>query len=504
MTSIQEKNKIIIDSNFIRYFVLIITGSFLALAFAPFNWFLVGAISITVLFVLTNRAKNYSTIFYQAIAYGFGFFLAGNYWIAISLLVDAKQHGWLIPFAITLIPLCLSIYIGLTCIFYKFIINKLTISNLSAKIFIFSLIWLFFEILRSNLFSGFPWNLIGYVWLFNINIAQFASIFGVYGLSILAIITYLLPCYFIDIKNNKIRYIDPRQLILKDKLFIIIILILLIILSIYGKDKIANSVEINKNYQIRVIQANIKQDLKWDPEKKYQNLLTHINLSNKDSHHINMVLWSEASIPYFVNNEQVIELLGNYINKNITLISGGLRYNNDKIYNSIFAIRNKSIIQHYDKRHLVPFGEYVPLKKFIPFITKITNGAQDFSRGSHNQIISIDNIAISPLICYEAIFSRYAKISQLQNIDILVNLTNDAWFGDSIGPYQHLAMSQMRAIETSRPLIRVANTGISAYIDSNGIVEKKLPLNESGYFDINLKTSNKITIFNKINNLFNN
>lgn len=502
MKFIQENNKIA-NNNLVKYLFLVITGSSLAFAFAPFNWFLVGAISVSILFIISNNSTKYSKVFLNAIIYGFGFFLAGNYWIAISLLVDAKQHSWMIPFAITLLPLYFAFYIGLACFCYKVTINKLKISNISARILFFSFFWLLFEILRANIFSGFPWNLIGYSWLFNIEIAQFASFFGVYGLSFLAIITLLIPCHFIEIRDNKISYIDPKKLAICDKLFIIALLIFLLILSLYGQYKIKNNKLIDKNYKIRIVQANIRQDLKWDPIKIHDNIISHINLSRNNNHDIDMVIWSEASIPYYVyNDKRLINFLNNAISEKSVLISGGLRKNNEQIYNSFFAINNSAIMDYYDKQHLVPFGEYVPLKKYIPFISKITNGSQDFSRGLENKIIKIKYISITPLICYEAIFSRYSRFTNIKNTDLIINVTNDGWFGNSNGPYQHLAMAQMRAIEFSRPLIRVANTGISAYIDPNGIIKNKLPLYNKGYIDVNLMTSNKNTFFNKIINLF--
>ncbi len=322
-------------------------------------------------------------------------------------------------------------------------------------------------------------------------------------MSFLAIITFLIPCYFIEIRDNKISYIDPKKLAICDKLFIIALLIFLLILSLYGQNKIKNNKLIDKNYKIRIVQANIRQDLKWDPIKMHDNIVSHINLSRNNNHDIDMVIWSEASIPYYVyNDKRLINFLNNAISEKSVLISGGLRKNNEQIYNSFFAINNSAIIDYYDKQHLVPFGEYVPLKKYIPFISKITNGAQDFSRGLENKIIKINNISITPLICYEVIFSRYSRFTNIKNTDLIINVTNDGWFGNSNGPYQHLAMAQMRAIEFSRPLIRVANTGISAYIDPNGIIKNKLPLNYKGHIDVNLKTSNKNTFFNKIINLF--
>ncbi len=476
-------------------------GVSLVLCFAPFNFFFIGFLSISALFLTTNQQQNYKKTFLNGLIFGFGFFLFGNYWIAISLLVDANQHAWLIPFALTLIPLSLATYIALTCLSYKYLVNRLKISQNYQKILIFAFFWLFFELLRATLFSGFPWNLIGYSWLFSLKLSQLASIIGVYGLSFLAILIFLLPTLFINQTKKKTTFHHFTQLKKVDRIFFIIILSILISSLILGHYRLNYTKLIDKNYKIRLIQANIKQDLKWDPKEKFNNFIEHIKLSNQaDINQVDMVVWSEASIPYAINNDpRLMTALSEATPQNGVLISGALRIEGEKYYNSIFVFDKNGVKDYYDKHHLVPFGEYVPLQKYLPFIQKITQGAEGFSKGLGAKHLNINNqITISPLVCYEAIFTSYAVDKESKKPDLLINLTNDSWFGKSLGPYQHLAMAQMRAIEYATPMIRVANSGISAYINPFGYIEKKTALNQKDFFDIDFKTLKQKTIYQKI------
>lgn len=478
-----------LSQNNIRYLLAAIAGSSLTLIFAPFYLFFVGFISVSTLFLLINEEISYKKSFFYGLIYGFGFFLSANYWIAISLLVDAKSHAWLIPFALTLIPLALATYIALTCLSYKFCVKLLNIKKNYEKILIFATFWLFFEFLRSILFSGFPWNLIGYSWLFSIKMSQLVSIIGIFGLSFFAILIFLIPSLFVQIKQNKIEFIKFSQVKIADKILTLAVIICLISSFIFGHFRLNNENIISqKNYKIRLVQANITQNLKWNPDEKYQNLLKHIKLSNNESlDDIDMVVWSEASIPYLVSNDKsLIEFLSQAIPIDGILVSGALRSDGKKFWNSVFALSKNGIEDHYDKHHLVPFGEYVPLQEYLPFIQKITKGASGFAQGSGPKTLTANNISFSPLICYEAIFSQYSLNNNNKKPDLLINVTNDSWFGNSIGPHQHLAMAQMRSIETSLPMARVANSGITAFIDSFGRIKKKIDLNEVGVIDVEL------------------
>jgi apolipoprotein N-acyltransferase len=496
-----------------NYSLAFILGALCDLSFAPFHWFLAAIISISGFFILINLAKtdpkeSPKESFKLGWFYGFGYFLAGIYWIAISLLVDATKFAWLIPFALILIPGILAGYFALLAFFYQKIITKFGLND-SQKIIIFSLLWLIFELFRSYLFSGFAWNLIGYIWLFSDNLSQLSAIFGIYGLSLFALLVCLAPSLFC-LSFSRRKRPKPTSSIL----YLIFMVIFLIASFSYGHFRIKQlstylSAPKDSNApKIRIVQANIKQDSKWDQPLIIQNLKKHISLSNsKQPENIAAIIWSETSIPYILNhNDNLISYLkSSILDNNQILITGALRANFDKndsskitkIWNSVYAIDNSGISGYYDKNHLVPFGEYIPFSDFIPFITKITNGGIDFSSGDKNKIIKTPYFSFTPLICYEVSFSdSLLSIAKDPNLNLIINLTNDAWFGNSSGPYQHFDMAKMRAIEYGTPLVRAANTGISVAFDALGRVIAKIDLNQEGVVDIDIpKKLDKHTIY---------
>lgn len=496
-----------IESLFKNNFIIAaVAGAFCNLAFAPFYFFTATIFSIATFYFLLERISNKKRVFLLGFFYGFGYFLAGIYWISISLLVDAEKFAWLVPFALTLIPAALALYFGLFALSYKSVIKKFGFSKVYEKTLAFTILWLFFEILRSFLFTGFPWNLIGYAWMFNNDFAQVASVFGVFGLSFFAVLISLFPAIFFTFDSKKFRFTTPN---FGKKIYATIMVLITAILLFYGHLRIDDKKIItHDNTKLRLVQANIKQDLKWDARAKYNNLLKHIELTNSTSlDDIKVVIWSETSVPYIVDsNMELLNRLQLATPKDGILISGGLRaefssqQEINNIWNSVFVfhqINNRAtMFSYYDKHHLVPFGEYVPLQKFLPFIDKITDGAVGFSQGDGPKTLQTAVFSFSPLLCYEAIFSSQI-IDKKNRPDLLVNLTNDAWFGNSSGPYQHFDMVRMRAIEYGISLARVANSGITAFIDPFGRVVKKIDLNQEGIIDVAFIESLPPTIYSR-------
>lgn len=468
---------------------LFILGLLSALLFAPINFFPIGFLAFSIVLILIDKEKPRKS-FYLGWFFAFGHFAAGLYWISISLFVDIAHFWWLLPFSLSLIPATLALYLALCCYFYRQICDKFQIKDKIIKIFLFSFLWLIFEILRSILFSGLPWNLLGYSFFFWDLMPQIASKITVYGLSFLAILFFSIPyfCYQNNLKNKK------------NLIFLIFCSILLIFIIIFGYFQINSGQNHSKLAKIRLIQPNIKQEDKWNEESRYNSFLKNITLSrgnfmSQKGQKPDYIIWSEASIPYILGNDRKLLLnkIATIIPENSLLITGAPRakydknYQIEKIWNSIFVINSDAqIINFYDKSHLVPFGEYIPFSGFLPFLSKITYGSLDFSSGNGNKTIKLSkNTSFSPLICYEIIFP-WKIIDQNNRPDFIINITNDAWFGKSSGPFQHLDMARMRAIENKIAVIRVANSGITAIIDKNGRVIKKIPLNDEGRLDFEL------------------
>ncbi len=479
-----------------RFFAFVF-GGISTFAFAPFNFIIAALVGFSAILLITDGIKEKKEIFKISWCFGFGHFLIGLYWISISLLVDVAKFAWLIPFSISLIPALAACYIGLAILFTNLIAIKLQL-NKSKKILLLAIIWVFFEYIRSNfIFGGFPWNQIGYIFMFNLEISQLASIVGIYGLSILAIIICCLPSLFIKIKDEKLSFVLAKE----SYLILFSCLIVLGLSWIYGSH-LLNKPNYQKSIKLRLVQPAIKQENKWDQRSRYKSFMENIILSKQPGlEEIDYLIWSESAVPYIIDkdNEILLKEISKAIPSKGFLITGGLRAEFkdqnlkeiNKVWNSIFIIDSVgNIINSYDKHRLVPFGEYIPFAQFLPFISKITDGAVGFSTGNGPQTIKVsDNLpSFSPLICYEVIYTD--KIIDKNNPpQFFVNLTNDAWFGNSSGPYQHFAMARMRAIEYGIPLVRVANTGISAIIDSHGRIIKQKNLGEKGIVDVELKVN---------------
>lgn len=485
-------------SNFSLSFLF---GALCVFAFAPFSLFFPAVISLSAFYSLLEKESKNWRVFFLGWCYGFGYFLAGIYWISISLLVDAEQFAWLIPFALILIPGVLALYIAFTALIYKKIMQRFLVEQVSKKIIIFAFLWFIFELLRSFLLTGFPWNLLGYIWLFNDALAQAASIVSVWGLSFFAVMFCLFPVMFMQFDNG-FSFLKPDK---KTSFFGTFLFLILILAFFYGHYYIDDKkMEPIKDVKLRLVQGNIAQDTKWDAQQKYQNFLKHIDLTkSSDLDVIDLVIWSETSVPYALgDNIELLQELQKAVPLKGSLITGALRlkYSDsdeiDAIWNSVFAIDKRGIIGYYDKHHLVPFGEYVPLEQYLPFINKITNGAIGFSRGDGPSTVKTSSLLLGPLLCYEVIFPDKI-IDKTSRPDLLVNLTNDAWFGRSLGPYQHFDTARMRTIEYGIPMARVAATGITAFIDPFGRVIKKLNLNVEGIIDVNYVNKLQPTIYSR-------
>lgn len=470
---------LISSNSFIRYSLLALLGVLATFALPPYFIFPLLIISFSLFPLLLQTAKNIKQSFWTGWWFGFGHFISGLYWIANSLLVDAERFAWMIPFAISLIPAALAIYIGLVSVF-TYLLSKYVSGW--RLVCIFSCIWVAAEMIRTKLFTGFPWNLTGYSWNFSDIMIQIASVSGVYGLSLLAVITASMPAIIITSERKKT--ILP---------FAILVVTLSSIFA-FGFLRLLQTEAETKHLTVRIVQPNIAQTLKWSPEHEQENLSKLIKLTEEPPKNTNipeLIIWPEAGVVRPLNEDSSLrKALANIIPEKSLLLTGSVRIERGKdesykIWNSAQLLDHYgNIVANYDKHHLVPFGEFVPFRTIFPFINKITPGSTDFSSGPGPLSISANSVipAISPLICYEDIFP--SEVADKNNPPaIMANLTNDGWFGDSSGPHQHFEMSRIRAVEEGIPLLRSANTGVSGVINNKGVVVNKLGINKSGIID---------------------
>ena len=484
-----------------RAFMLALCGALTVLALPPLHILPAGAVGVSLFFLVAFTGEcTAKKGFKDGLAFGYGFFLAGLYWISIALTVEIERFFWLIPVAILGIPLVMCLYMGIcgalcgaACRLYK---------GFNGRAAIFGLSWLIAEYIRGVAFGGFPWNLLGYSLTPYLTLLQTASIGGIWLLSVLVLVMFLTPAIIVGLFASQSSVMGGVAAI--------VIACASITLSYnYGAKRLdAHEASTVPGVKLRIVQPNIAQNVKWDPKKRYENLQLLAELSKTTDPEVKYVVWPESALPYMIaDNMQTAELMGESAPPGGGVISGAVRgrFNEDgriqQVWNSIVVVNEKgALTQYYDKSHLVPFGEYVPLRRFFPFISKLTEGMVDFSPGEGIQTLNLPGLPpFSPLVCYEIIFPGNVATEGAERPHMLLNVTNDAWYGKSSGPYQHFAAAIVRAVEEGVPVVRAANNGISAVIDPLGRVKERTDLGTRGVMDVALPAAlDELPIFAKI------
>ena len=490
-----------IKKNYIEIVFLITLGIASSLSLPPYNYLIVNFFTFSSFFIFlfkkskTTQSKKH--FFFYGWLFGFGYFLSSLYWISISLTFD-QNFKFLIPIAIILIPSFLGIFYGLAS--FCFIISKP--KKIVSSFFAFSLFLGVFEFIRGSILTGFPWNLIAYSFLNHLEILSITSLIGTYGFNLFCISLFASPAIFILRKTKK------------DIGVCVIFLILPFLFYLYGssyKEKFNLLDVTNYDYKIRVIGSNISLDRFYsniDPVSVINEL---IDISDPDKDEKTIFVWPEGILPD-VSQKELVEfkwLFEEAFSKNHLLFIGinSQIAKNQKInyFNSLTIYdHNLKILNFYNKINLVPFGEFLPFENILKIfgLSVITNNYQSFSKGRERKIIEIKRddftLKVLPLICYEIIYS--GKIYKNPSFDIIVNISEDGWFGRSIGPKQHFVHSVFRAVESGKYILRSANNGIGAIVNPLGIVEQKVGYGKSGYIDFKKAKVIQPTLFSKYGN----
>ena len=489
---------------FLSPFVL---GTLTVFSFQPFNMSYVNFAIIPILFLLTTyvqkRSKNtfrkkpyLLNLFFIGYLFGVGFFLTGTHWISHSLTFDENFKS-LIPVAIIGLPIFLGVFFGLAILLVGPFLQNNFIS-----ILLFSSSFALMDYLRTKVFSGFPWNVWAYTWSWKPEILQSLFYFGFHSFNLLCIVVYCTPLLLIFKKKSNFilfasiglvffgNYIYGSSVIKKNSLN-------LASLKLDSKNSIYTKI-ISPNFDLKYNLSNI--DLG-------KNISSLIKYSEPETNKKTLFVWPEGIFTGY-SFEQIKEyknLFEDSFSENHLILFGSNTtkkvLNDFEIFNSLIITNNKlDIVFQYNKIKLVPFGEFLPFENILNKlgIKKITEGYGSFSRGSTNDIFMLDNLKILPLICYEIIFP---ELSQYQK-NMIVNISEDAWFGDTIGPSQHFAKAIFRAIENNVYLARSANKGFSAFIDNKGIIKKVLKPNERGVIELNVPIINNTQKKHKIDLIF--
>ena len=467
----------IIDNKFLVFIILFVLGVLSSFSLPPYNFFFINFVTFPLVFyiLVISINKNLLNNFFNGWFYGFGFFSSNLYWISYSLKFDESFEN-LIIISIILIPSLLSIFYGLFSLSLKFFSVRMNL----CSILIFSLLLSIFEYLRGILFGGFPWNLVSFSIIKMTSSLQILSLIGTYSLNLLVITFFCLPVVilFRISKQKKITILFSATLIL-------------LFNSYYGYNKIQSSEKIEKKSIFPAIKLvsprfNIERFFVEEPTEKKMNELIEISSPlNRDL----LLIYPEGIINIGELNNLKNDFSGTSkkLTNNTKIILGISFDDGEKIFNSLALFNNEfEIEKKYYKNKLVPFGEFLPLEKFLTNfgLKKITHGYRSFSSSDKREIIKVNSLSFLPLICYEIIFSGQLNKSKI-DYDFILNISEDGWFGNSIGPVQHFSHSIFRSIEEGRDVLRVANNGISAHVSLNGKVLKKLSSTEKGSLEIN-------------------
>lgn len=472
-----------------RALVAFLAGALAVLGQAPYDFFAACFLSFPLLVWLLDGATGEASgsllrrlrpAFAVGWWFGFGYFLAGLWWIGSALLVEADSFAWALPLAVVGIPFALAFFYGFAAVIARSLWSN-DIGRIAALAFGFGLA----EWLRGVLFTGFPWNAIGYAAMPVPLLMQSVSLTGMVGMNALAVFVFALPALLAARRHLRLGAA------------------LLVVLAAahlgFGYIRLtAPENTATQSLNVRIVQPAVDMTEKWDASVRDRIFAVLLGLSAKapepGHEKPQLILWPETSVPFlFAERPDALTALGDMLGDGQMLIAGVVREEggsaagaDSRYYNSVVAIDDKGeITDAVDKVHLVPFGEYLPFADLLGRfgIEQLVAGPMTFAAGNERHAITLPGgVRALPFICYEVIFPDLVAVDAT-SAQLIVNVTNDAWFGDTPGPYQHFRQAQIRAVENGLPLLRAANNGISAVVDPRGRIIDALAIDARGAID---------------------
>lgn len=491
-----------------RAVLAVLAGAASTLALAPFHWSFVLLATLPALVWLADgchdridddgaRRIHLRGPVARAAAvgwlFGFGYHFVGLIWIGEAFLVEAEVFAWLLPFALTLLPAGLALFFAAA---FAAAAAVRTRTPGLARVVALAVAITAAEWLRGHILTGFPWNVLGYALTHPLVLMQSAGLVGVYGLTLLAVLVFALPAVALVGPGRGLARLSGAAVALS----------ILVVLTAYGALRLAvPEPPAAAGVRLRVVQPSVPQREKWRPERQREFFLEHLDLSTRRPDGtpdglagITHVVWPEAAMPFQpLRTPEALQMIAATLPAGVHLIAGALRSelaagpgSRLLAFNSLMVFGpDGGLAGLYDKTHLVPFGEYLPFQETMESIgiEQLTRQRGGFTAGrTPRPLLVVPGLPlVGPLICYEAIFPA-AVIAGSERPGVLVNLTNDGWFGTGTGPYQHFHQARVRAVEEGMPLVRAANNGISALVDSRGRVRGRLELNRKGTLDVEL------------------
>jgi apolipoprotein N-acyltransferase len=465
-------------------------GALAVLAQAPYDFFAACFVSFPVLVWLLDGAAGdaragFAGRLRPAFAvgwwFGFGYFVAGLWWIGNALLVEAESFAWALPLAVVALPALLALFYGLACA-----LARLMWTDDLGRVFALAFGFGAAEWLRGILFTGFPWNAVGHAAMPIPLLMQSSAVVGIAGMNALAVFVFSAPALLAT--PGRARW------------GLWLATLLVVVHAGFGAWRLSSADATGaRTLAVRIVQPSIDQSEKWDATTRDRIFATHLDLTRRPvaegAPQPQLVLWPETSVPYILTeNPQALAAMASAIGTSGLLLAGAVRAEEGaaggggpRYYNSITAVDGAGeIVDSADKVHLVPFGEYLPFEPLLRRIglTQIVETPVSFTPGASRRLLELPGgVAALPLVCYEVIFPHLVE-RDVARSDVIVNVTNDAWFGDSPGPIQHFRQAQLRAVEAGLPLVRAANNGISGAVDAYGRVIDALALDSRASIDV--------------------
>lgn len=484
-----------------RVLLAFVAGSVSVLAFAPF--FLAPLLFLTFpcLFWLIDTSPNASRAAWTTWWFAFGYFFFNLFWIGEAFLVEAEKFAVLLPFAVTLLPGGLALFWAVSAA-----VARTIWPAGHARIFVFVVALSIAEWLRGHLFTGLPWNVPGYALTYPLPLMQSAALVGVYGLTPLAFLIFTWPLVMLGGETH-----SPRRAIARA---LSVVVAPIAVLALYGSWRLSEPQAFVPNVKLRIVQPSVPQREKWQPQFQRRIFEDHLLLSltgpagtRDDGQGITHVVWPEAAMPFFpLEQPEALKRIGAMLQPNRVLITGAIRRDVTAIepgaprnaFNSLIAFDDTGkAVAVYDKVRLVPFGEYLPFQPLLNALglMELAHGLGSFGPGPEPRPpFRAPGLPVAAgLICYEALFpgsvAFAASALAANHPQLILNVTNDGWFGNTSGPRQHFYQTRVRAVEAGLPLIRAANNGISAVIDPYGRVLQSLDIDKRGTIDSALPVS---------------
>ncbi|HZQ00007.1 MAG TPA: apolipoprotein N-acyltransferase [Reyranella sp.] len=446
-----------------------LAGALAALAMPPLFWFPLAVLGVVVFVWQWDTAPNLRGALLRGWAWGLGHFAVGSYWIVEAFYVPPAEYGPLGVPIVAGLAVVLGFFPGIAAMAAHWLARRWPhMGGRYRRLLLLAVCWTITEWLRGHVFTGYPWNPLGHVWAFYVPLLQSASLFGVYGLGLFTFVVLASPIAgwraFAAALVVTGAALAAGEFVMR------------------GQPVAADAP------LVRIVQPNIAQAIKAQPGSRPGQLGKLISLSQRPGFdRVTVVVWPETAVPYLVEpHSDLLGVLAAAVPPHGYLFTGaqrGTENEADGVWNSLVAIDGDGhIVAHYDKVHLVPMGEYIPFHKELPPVSGLV-GRGSFEVGDGPKTVSLPGVPpFSPFICYEAIFPG-AITQPGHRPSWLLNVTNDAWFGLSTGPYQHLTSARLRAVEEGLPLIRSANTGVSAVVDAYGRILASLDMEQEGIID---------------------